>query len=57
MKSVRDHVDPEDKKRLSELGHKSKQNETFPLEKSPMERNEKNAIYINKSRLYSITSL
>ena len=41
MKSTRDHVDPEDKKRLSELGPKSKQNETFPLEKSPMERNEK----------------
>ena len=27
MKSIRDHVDPEDKRKLSELGPKSKQNE------------------------------
>ena len=33
MKSIRDHVDPEDKRRLSELGPKSKQNETFAPEK------------------------
>ena len=31
MKSIRDHVDPEDKRKLSELGPKSKQNETDPL--------------------------
>ena len=54
MRSIRDHVDPEDKKRLSEFGPKSKQNETFRLEKSPMERNNKNTIYINESRLYSL---
>ena len=54
MKSIRDHVDHEDKKTLSELGPKSKQNETFPLEKSSMERNEKNMIYINESGLYSL---
>ena len=36
MKSIRDHVDPEDKKRLSELGPNSKQNETFHLEKPPI---------------------
>ena len=48
MKSIRDHVDPEDKRKLSELGSKSKQNEMFPLE-----RNEKNTIYINESGLYS----
>ena len=54
MKSIRDHVDPEDKRRLSELAPKSKQNDTFPLERSPMERNEKNTIYINESRLYSL---
>ena len=30
---------PKKKKRLSEFGPKSKQNEPFPLEKSPMERN------------------
>ena len=46
MKSIRDHVDPEDKRKLSELGSKSKQSETFPLE-----RNEKNTIYINESGL------
>ena len=54
MKSIRDHVDPEDKKRLSKLGPESKQNKTFPLEKSPMERKEKNTIYINESELYSL---
>ena len=54
MKSIRDHVNSEYKRRLSELGPKSKQNETFPLEKSPMERNEKNTIYMNESGLYSL---
>ena len=54
MKSIRDHVDLEDKRRLSELVPKSKQNETFPQERSPMERYEKNAICINESGLYSL---
>ena len=54
IKSIHDHVDPEDKRRLSELGPKSKHNETLPLEKSLMERNEKNTIYINESGLYSL---
>ena len=49
IKSIRDHVDPEDKRKISELGPKSKGNETFPLE-----RNEKNAIYINEFGLYSL---
>ena len=31
VKSIRDHVDPEDKRRLSELGPKTKQNEMDPL--------------------------
>ena len=31
MKSICDHVDPEDKRKLSELGPKSKQNEMDPL--------------------------
>ena len=30
-KETREHVDPEDKRKLSELGPKSKQNETDPL--------------------------
>ena len=33
-KSIRDHVDTEDKRILSELGPKSKDNETFPLRKT-----------------------
>ena len=33
IKSIRDHVDPEDKRILSELGPKSKQNGTFPPRK------------------------
>ena len=49
MKSVQDHVDPEDKRKLSELGPKSKHNDSLCLE-----RNEKNAIYVNESGLYSL---
>ena len=48
-KAIRDHVDPEDKRQLSELGPRSKQNETDPLT-----NNEKNTIYINESGLYSL---
>ena len=33
-KSICDHVDPEDKRKLSELDPKSKGNETFPLERN-----------------------
>ena len=64
MKSIRDHVDPEDKRKLSELGPKtkqnemdplkSKQNESFWLKTGPLERNEGNVIYINESGLYSL---
>ena len=63
MKSIRDHVDPEDKRKLSELGPKSKQKETDPLKSKqnesfwlktgPLKRNKGNAIYINESGLYS----
>ena len=49
IKSIQDHVEPEDKRRLSELAPKSKHNETLPLE-----RNEQNKIYINESGLYSL---
>ena len=49
MKSIRDHVDPEDKKKLSELGSKTKQNETFWSK-----GNEGNTIYINESGLHSL---
>ena len=48
-KSIRDHVDLEHKRKFSELGPKSKGNETLPLE-----RNEKNTVYINESGLYSL---
>ena len=64
MKSIRDHVDPEDKRKLSELGPKTKQNETDPLNSKqnksfwlktgPLKRNEGNSIYINESGLYSL---
>ena len=36
------------------MGPKSKQNEMFLPEKSPIEKNEKNMIYINESGLYSL---
>ena len=32
IKSIQDHVQPEDNRRLSELGSKSKHNETLPLD-------------------------
>ena len=63
MKSIRDHVDPEDKRKLSELGSKSQQNETFWLKKvsgskgsktDPLKRNEGNTVYVNESGLYSL---
>ena len=58
-KAIRDHVDPEDKRKLSELGPKSKQNETDPLKfrgskTDPLTNKEKNTIYINESGLYSL---
>ena len=37
MKSIRDHVDPEDKRKLSELRPKTKQNETDPLKSNQNE--------------------
>ena len=61
---LNNHVDPEDKRKLSELGPKSKQNETDPLKSKqnepfwlktgPLKRNEGNTIYINESGLYSL---
>ena len=64
MKSIRDHVDSEDKRKLSELGPKtkqsetdplkSKQNESFWLKTGPLKRNEGSTIYINESGLYSL---
>ena len=64
MKSICDHVDPENKRKLSELGSKTKQNETDPLKSKqnetfwlktgPLKRNEGNTIYINESELYSL---
>ena len=58
-KAIRDHVDPEDKRKLSELGPKSKQTDTDPLKSrgaktEPLTNNEKNTIYINESGLYSL---
>ena len=58
-KAILDHVDHEDKRKLSELPPKSKQNETDPLKYrgSKMELltdNQKNTIYINESGLYSL---
>ena len=37
MKSIRDQVDPKDKRKLSELVHKSKQNEMDSLKSKPNE--------------------
>ena len=39
-KAIRDHVDPEDKRKMSELMSKSKRNESFRLKKDPLKGNE-----------------
>ena len=48
-KAIRDHVDPEDKRKLSELVSKSKRNESFPLK-----LNDCNSLYLSESGLYSL---
>ena len=58
-KAILNHVDHEDKRKLSELVSKSKQNETDPLKyrgskTEPLTNNQKNTIYINESGLYSL---
>ena len=53
-KAIRDHVDPEDKRKLSEMMSKSKRNESFRLKTDPLKGNEGNVIYINESGLYSL---
>ena len=58
-KAILDHVDPEDKRKLSELVSKSKQNETDLLKyrgskMEPLTNNQKNTIYINESGLYCV---
>ena len=41
MKSIRNHIDPEDKRKLSELRPKSKQNESFWLKVASESRSSK----------------
>ena len=53
-KAIRDHVDTEDKRKLSELVLKTKQNESFPLQTGSLKGNEGNTAYINESGLYSL---
>ena len=48
-KAIRNHVDPEDKIKLSELMSKSKRNESFRLK-----GNEGNSLYLSESGLYSL---
>ena len=53
-KAIRDHVDPEDKKKLSELVSKSKWNESFHLKMDPLKGIKSNSLYLSKSGLYSL---
>ena len=53
-KAIRDHVDPEDKRKLSELMSKSKRNESFRLKTVPLKGNEGNSLYLSESGLYSL---
>ena len=48
-KAIRDHVDPEDKRKLSELMSKSKWNDSVRLK-----GNEGNSLYLSESELYSL---
>ena len=48
-KAIRDHVDPEDKRKLSELMSKSKRNDSVRLK-----GNEGNSLYLSESGLYSL---
>ena len=48
-KAIRNHVDPEDKRKLSEISQESKKNESFPFKGNGGE-----CIYINESGLYSL---
>ena len=48
-KAIRDHVDPEDKRKLSELMSKSKRNDSFRLK-----GNEGNSLYLSESGLHSL---
>ena len=53
-KAIRDHVDPEDKRKLSELMSKSKRNESVRLKTEPLKGNEGNSLYLSESGLYSL---
>ena len=53
-KAIRNHVDPEDKRKLSELMSKSKWNELFHLKTDPLKGNEGNSLYLSESGLYSL---
>ena len=53
-KAIRDHVDPEDKRKLSELMSKSKRNDSFHLKADPLKGNEGNSLYLSESGLYSL---
>ena len=53
-KAIRDHVDSEDKKKLSELVSKSKWNESFHLKMDPLKGIKGNSLYLYKSGLYSL---
>ena len=53
-KAIRDHVDQEDKRKLSELMPKSKRNDSFRLKTDPLTGNEGNSLYLSESGLYSL---
>ena len=53
-KVIHDHVDPEDKRKLSELVSKTKRNESFPLKTGLPKGNEGNSLYLSESGLYSL---
>ena len=53
-KTIRDHVDPKDKRKLSELMSKSKRKKSFRLETDPLKGNEGNSLYLSESGLYSL---
>ena len=56
MKSIRDHVDPEDKRRLLELAPKSKGDETLPLKRTPRPKQNETFTLTNNEKTQFIST-
>ena len=53
-KAIRNHVDPEDKRKLSELMSEPKRNKSFCLKTDTLKGNDGNSLYLSESGPYSL---